>query len=207
MTVEYSKADFWRKVIAIMNKDRPFRWFIISRNAFQFGMMAQAFFIIYAIKIHHLSLEAAGFMTGLLFITQVAANPVLGWISDKWNSSSVLKGGAIAIGAASLLAWWAPTADWFYLVIILSGTASTAFWTIGIAKSLEFGSEEEKPTYVGLSNTLIAPSTILAPLIGGWLADISSYSVTFITATIFALLCVITMQVFVKDSEKIISSI
>ncbi len=202
LTVDDSKADFWKKVMAIMKKDVPFRWFIISRNAFQFGMMAQAFFIIYAIKVHHLNLEAAGVMTGLLFITQVAANPLLGWISDKWNSSSVLKAGAMAIGAASLLAWWAPTAGWFYLVIILSGTATTAFWTIGIAKSLEFGSDEEKPTYVGLTNTLVAPSTIAAPLIGGWLADISSYSVTFITAAVFALFCVITMQVFVKDTGK-----
>jgi len=204
---ENSKADFWRKVITIMKNDVPFRWFIISRNAFQFGMMAQAFFIIYAIKVHHLNLEAAGYMTGLLFITQVAANPILGWISDKWNSSNVLKAGAFAIGLASLLAWWAPTAEWFYLVIILSGTASTAFWTIGIAMSLEFGREEEKPTYVGLANTLIAPSTILAPLIAGWLADISSYAVTFCTAAAFALLAVITMQVFVKEPGKKVSEI
>jgi MFS family permease len=202
ISTDDSKADFWKKVAVIMKKDIPFRWFVISRNAFQLGMMAQAFFIIYAIKVHHLSLEASGFMTGLLFITQVAANPILGWISDRWNSSNVLKAGAVAIGLASLLAWWAPTAEWFYLVIILSGTASTAFWTIGIAMSLEFGEEDEKPTYVGLANTLIAPSTIVAPLIAGWLADLTSYAVTFCTAAVFAILAVITMQFFVKDPGK-----
>lgn len=198
---DHSKTDFWRKVITIMKKDVSFRWFIISRNTFQFGMMAQAFFIIYAIKNLHMDLEAAGVLTGLLFITQVAANPVLGWVSDKWNSDSVLKAGAIAIGLASLLAWWAPSANWFYLVIVLSGTATTAFWTIGMAKSLEYGTEEEKPTYVGLSNTLIAPSTILAPLLAGWLADLNGYPTTFITAAVFSLLSVLTMQIFVKDSR------
>jgi MFS family permease len=66
-------------------------------QAFQFGMMAQAFFIIYAIKELNLSLEASGIMTGLLFITQVAANPILGRISDKWNSSNVLKGGPFVL--------------------------------------------------------------------------------------------------------------
>lgn len=206
-TPEDSKADFWRKVGEIMKKDVPFRWFVIARNAFQFGMMAQAFFIIYAIKAHGLSLEASGFMTGLLFITQVAANPLLGWISDKWNSSIVLKGGTIAIGAASLLAWWAPSAGWFYLVTILSGIASTAFWTIGIAMSLEFGTEEEKPTYVGLANTMIAPSTIFAPLIAGWIADFSSYTVTFITAVMFSLLAFITLQLFVKGTMKTSASV
>ncbi|NMB54828.1 MAG: MFS transporter [Leptolinea sp.] len=202
LTVDNSHADFWRNVITIMKKDEPFRWFIISRNAFQFGMMAQAFFIIYAIKVLKMNLEAAGILTGLLFFTQVLANPILGWIADKWNSSNVIKGGAASIGLASLLAYWAPDPSWFYLVIILSGTASTAFWTIGIAKSLEFGTEEEKPTYVGLSNTLIAPSTILAPLLGGWLADVSGYSTTFLTAAMFATLGVVIMQIFVKDRGK-----
>ncbi|MEI8132316.1 MAG: MFS transporter, partial [Leptolinea sp.] len=94
--VEDSNADFWRKVRVILEKDIPFRWFVISRNAMQFGMMAQAFYIIYAIRVHHLSLSAAGIMTGLLFMTQVAANPLLGWISDKWSRTAVLEGGALA---------------------------------------------------------------------------------------------------------------
>jgi MFS family permease len=199
--IEDSKADFWRKVKTILENDVPFRWFIISRTAMQFGMMAQAFYIIYAIRVHHLSLSAAGVMTGVLFMTQVAANPILGWISDKWNRSAVLEGGALAIGAASLLAWYAPNADWFYVVIILSGLASTAFWTIGIAISLEFGTDIERPTYVGLSNTLISPSTIVAPLIGGWLADVSGYATTFITASLFAVICAITMHIFVHDPK------
>jgi MFS family permease len=198
-----SKADFWRDVASIMKKDSSFRWFIISRNAFMLGLMGQAFYIIYAIKVLNLDLEAAGFMTGLNFITQVAANPVLGWISDKWSSSKVLKGGALAICLASLIAWRATSPGWFYLVIILSGMASTAFWTIGMAKSLEYGREDEKPTYVGLSNTLIAPSTILAPLLGGWLADLSSYSATFLTAAIFSVICLLLMQIFVNDRPKI----
>jgi MFS family permease len=199
--VEDSKADFWQKVRIILDNDAPFRWFIISRMAMQFGMMAQAFYIIYAVQFHHLSLSEAGIMTGVLFITQVAANPILGWISDRWSRSTVLEGGAFAIGAASLLAVIAPNANWFYLVIILSGIASTAFWTIGIAISLEFGNDIERPTYVGLSNTLISPSTIIAPLIGGWLADVNGFSVTFMTSTVFAVICAIIMHLFVHDPQ------
>jgi MFS family permease len=198
---EDSREDFWRKVLIILKNDKSFRWFVISRTAMQFGMMAQAFYIIYAIQYHGLSLAASGVMTGVLFMTQVAANPLLGWISDKWSRSTVLKGGALFIAIASILAWMAPNSDWFYIVVIFSGLASTAFWTIGIAISLEFGTDAERPTYVGLSNTLIAPSTILAPIIGGWLADTGSYSVTFIVATIFAIVCFVTMQLFVRDPK------
>ncbi|BCY18421.1 MFS transporter [Leptolinea sp. HRD-7] len=197
-----SHADFWHDVAAIMRHDISFRWFVISRNAFMIGMMSQAFYIIYAIKELHLDFESAGIMTGVLFVTQVVANPVLGWISDKWSSTQVFKGGAVSICLASLIAWKATSSGWFFLVIILSAIASTAFWTIGMAKSLEFGKDEEKPTYVGLSNTLIAPSTILAPLLGGWLADISSYTITFLVSAIFAVLSVFLMQIFVKDKKN-----
>jgi MFS family permease len=199
--VQDTKADFWQKVRTILDNDAPFRWFIVSRMAMQFGMMAQAFYIIYAVQYHHLSLSEAGIMTGVLFITQVAANPILGWISDKWSRSTVLEGGALAIGAASLLAMLAPNAGWFYVVIVLSGIASTAFWTIGIAISLEFGNDLQRPTYVGLSNTLISPSTIIAPLIGGWLADVNGFSATFLTSTVFAVICAVLMHLFVHDPQ------
>ena len=36
-----------------------------------------------------------------------------------------------------------------------------------------FGSEAERPVYIGLSNTLIAPATILAPVLGGLIADLA----------------------------------
>ena len=41
-------------------------------------------------------------------------------------------------------------------------------------KLLEFGEEEDRPAYIGLANTLIAPFTFLAPVLGGWLADTSA---------------------------------
>ncbi|NLF52567.1 MAG: SLC45 family MFS transporter, partial [Leptolinea sp.] len=65
----------------------------------------------------------------------------------------------------------------------------------------------EKPTYVGLANTMIAPSTIFAPLIAGWIADFSSYTVTFITAVMFSLLAFITLQLFVKGTMKTSASV
>ena len=55
----------------------------------------------------------------------------------------------------------------------LTGVANTALWTIMMALTLQFGNDEERPTYVGMANTLVAPVTILAPFFGGWLATIA----------------------------------
>jgi hypothetical protein len=37
--------------------------------------------------------------------------------------------------------------------------------------TVDFSSEDERPFYIGLAQTLTAPATIIAPLIGGWIAD------------------------------------
>ena len=37
---------------------------------------------------------------------------------------------------------------------------------------LEFALPEDQPTFIGLTNTLLAPVVFLAPIIGGWAAGI-----------------------------------
>jgi MFS family permease len=69
--------------------------------------------------------------------------------------------------------------------------------------TLEFGSEAERPAYIGLANTLVAPSTFLAPLFGGWLADYSSYQATFITSGIAGLVTAWVLYVGVRDPRSL----
>ena len=87
---------------------------------------------------------------------------------------------------------------WFYP----NGVAGTAFWTIGITMSLEFGKESERPTYVGMANTLVAPAAIIAPLIGGLLADAFGYGTTFVTSAVLALVASIMLMLLVNDPKE-----
>jgi predicted MFS family arabinose efflux permease len=75
-----------------------------------------------------------------------------------------------------------------------------------MAIALEFGSDAEKPTYVGMSNTLIAPATILAPIIGGLLADLLSYENTFVISSLFGALTFLIIIIFVNDPHKKLAS-
>jgi MFS family permease len=51
---------------------------------------------------------------------------------------------------------------------------------------LEFCADEDRPTYIGLSNTLLAPATALAPLLGGWLAAQLGFPPMFALAALLA---------------------
>ncbi len=189
----------WQDIKTILKNDVSFRNFLISRFFSQFGLMATAFYSVYAVKILGMSSVQVGIMTSILMITQVIANPLLGRLSDNWSRKWVLVLGSLSSAASAILALVIKDTNLFALPFILFGIAATAFWTIGITISLEFGSEIQRPTYVGLANTMISPATILAPLIGGILADSLGYPVTFITSAVLALISAIILVVLVKD--------
>jgi MFS family permease len=176
--------SFWRNIGSILKGDANFRWFLIARMLSQAATMAYGFYTVYAVRTLGLSVVAVGIMTGVYTGTQIAANPIMGWLGDRWSKRSIMEIGVIAAALSALLAWLAPTPEWFYLVFILAGIGNVATWTVSLAMILQFGSESERPSYIGMANTLVAPATILAPLLGGWLAQFSGYSTAFMVSAL-----------------------
>jgi MFS family permease len=141
--------------------------------------MGSAFYIIYAVRNYGASPEQAGFLTTVLMATQILANPITGWLGDRISHLFAMQFSAVAMGLSALLALFVPGADWFYPVFILNGIGNVGMWTSAMSMTLEFGDDRSRPAYIGLSNSLLAPATILLPILGGWLADTAGYSVTF----------------------------
>jgi MFS family permease len=188
-----SSSPLLQSVKTILAQDKVFLGFLISRTLFQFGMMAFAFYIVYGVRFLGMSTAYAGVLTSLALVTQVVSNPLLGWVADRWGHRPVLIFGAFSAMLSAFFAWLATSLFLFPLVMILAGIANTSFWTIGIAYTLEFGTDQTRPTYVGVLNTLGAPAAILAPLFGGWLADAFSYSITFIISAGLSLLTAVIL--------------
>ena len=132
--------------------------------------MGFSFYTVYAVRSLGMSEIAVGILTGVLLGTAIIANPVMGWIGDQWSHRLLMAIGVLGASASALIAWLAPSPIWFVPVFMLAGIANVAVWTISLAMIPDFSSEADRPSYIGLANTLIAPVTILAPLLGGWLA-------------------------------------
>ena len=190
-----------QSVMVILKSDREFFGFLTSRMIFQFGMMSFAFYIIYGVQFLGMSASFAGVMTSILLITQVISNPILGWVADRWGHLPVLVFGAFSSMLSALIALLAPTLFWIPFIMVLTGLANTTFWTIGIAYTLEFGTDLTRPTYVGVLNTLGAPAAILAPVVGGLLADAFSYSVTFLVSVVLSLVTAIILILMGKKPK------
>jgi MFS family permease len=200
--VEDTPAGYWQSLIAIIRRDRNFRWFVAARTLAQLGTMGFSFYVVYAVRSYGIGEGTAGLLTAVLTIVQTIFNPIMGWFGDRWSHRGVMGVGILAAIVSSTIAWISPGVGWFYLVFGLAGVANVAVWTIAMAMTLKFGTESERPAYIGLANTLIAPTAFLIPLFGGWLADSAGYQATFIASVVGGLSTICILIFFLRDQRN-----
>jgi MFS family permease len=201
------RGEFWKQVGGILRRDKNFRWFLVARILSQVAIMAFAFYTVYAVRQLKMSEVTVGVLTSVYLGAQIIANPLMGWLGDRWSHRSLMAIGLLSAAASGLFAWLAPSPAWFYGVYVLAGIANAAVWTLGLAMILEFGREADRPAYIGLANTLVAPSAILAPLLGGLLAELAGYPAAFIASAIGAVLTVLVLFFMVKDPKMMALSV
>ena len=191
----------WRKMFGIVREDANFRWFLTARTLAQFANMALAFYTVYALKHFGMNEQTAGILTGVLLLSKTIAGPLLGWIGDRWGHRTVLVTGGLIMSLSAGLALIAPNLGWFYVIYALSGLADASMWAVAMAFIQEFGSVREKPLYIGLSNTLTAPFTLLAPFIGGALAESLGFGATFTVSIVCGVLAALVFQFAVRRPQ------
>jgi MFS family permease len=178
----------WRRMVGIMREDSNFRWYLLARLLAQVAWMAVSFYTIYAVRQFHMDDITAGALTFVLMISQTVANPILGWIGDRWSHRVVYALGALMMATSAALALLAPDIGWFYLIFALAGISNATIWATAMTFTLQFGRDSEKPLYIGLANTLIGPLALAAPILGGWLADQGNFQATFILSAVCGVL-------------------
>ena len=196
----------WKGGLELLRRDRNFSAYLVIRALSQIATMGFAFYIVYGLLHFGMNDLTAGFLTAALTISSTIANAAMGWLGDRFGHRAMLIAGSVAVTLSSLIAWGAPSIGWLYPVFILSGLANVAIWTIGMAITVEFGDEATRPTYIGLSNTLVAPFTIIAPLIGGWIAETAGFQTTFMVSAIGGLVTAVLLFWLVRDPRPRLSA-
>jgi len=201
--IEENPPPFWQGAGRILRRDKNFAWFLTARILSQFATMGFAFYIVYALRRFHMDEVTAGYLTAALTVSQTVANASMGWMGDRVGHRLMLMVGAASALLSSLLAWWAPSLAWFFPIFILSGFANVSIWMNGMTMTVDFSGESERPFYIGLAQTLTAPATIVAPLIGGWIADQRGFVSTFGLSTILSIVMMSILVFLVKEPRKI----
>jgi MFS family permease len=201
--IEAHQAPFWEGAQRILQRDQNFNWFLGARILSQFATMGFSFYIVYALRRFQMDAITAGYLTAALTIAQTVANIGMGWLGDRIGHRAMLILGAVAAILSSLLAWFATSLTWFYPIFILTGFTNVSIWTNGMTMATTFSGEDERPFYIGLAQTLTAPATIIAPLLGGWIADTMGFAPTFALSAILSLVMMGILLFIVKEPHKI----
>jgi MFS family permease len=168
----------------ILGGDLRFRRFLAIRLIYQFGLVAFSYYAVYAVGELGVSPGLVGVLTGVLIFSETIANPLLGLLGDRKSHQLVLLLGTLAALSSSLLAGWLTSITLWYVIFALAGVAFVGGWVTTMVISMEFGTASDQATYLGMSNTLIAPATLAAPFLAGWCIGEFGYQVMFRAAAV-----------------------
>ena len=174
--------EYFKKLPGLLRRDHNYLAFLVTRSVMNLGMLASGFYIVYGAEKFGLSGAQVGWLTAVLVGTQALLNLLLGMLGDRFGHKIVLTVGTLAVALAALTALLMQNPAVLWLIFILLGTAMAADSVAGFSIIVEFGAPEDRPTYIGLTNTLLAPARALSPILGGWLAASLGYNWLFGTA-------------------------
>jgi MFS family permease len=194
-----SQRTSWKKMGNILREDGNFRWYLVARMLGSFATVAITLYSIHIYRTFTGSEATIGIMTGVMTLSQTVANPIFGWLGDRWGHRTMFVVGALMMAGSAGIALFATDISWFYVAFALAGAANATFWAVAITFTLEFGTTQEKPLYIGLANTPIAIASIIASIIGGAVAGQFGFQATFLISMVTGLLMAIVLQFAVYD--------
>jgi MFS family permease len=198
-----SQMDYLRSLPGVLARDRNFRIYLLSQIVFSLSGMAVGFLVVYTVQTWKLpDAQASGF-TIALQIGLALANLFFGFFSDRKGHKLSLEI-CMLLNVLSLgLAIVAPSPLWFFPIFFLRGAINAGTFISGISIVYEFTDAENRPTYIGLANTIPGIAGSIAPLIGGWLAGAVSYQAMFILSTLIGAISWALMRFGVREPRKI----
>jgi len=201
-----SQLQYLRSLPEVIGKDHNFLKYLLAQIIFSLSGMATGFLAVYAVKNWNLPDALAGGFVIAMQVGQAIANLFFGFLADRKGHKLSLEISALLSTVSLVLAIVAPTPAWFYAVFFLRGAVMAGTFISGISIVMEFTGPENRPTYIGLANTIPGVAATIAPLIGGWLVGAVNYQWMFILSAIIAAASLGLLRFTVREPRKTSSS-
>ena len=193
------------RVPDLLRRDRNLAWFLAARATAIVGQMAVGFYTVYALRAWDAPASQAAVFTGLLVGGTVAGTLAFAWLADHAGHRLVILTGMAATLGANVMALASPTLSAYGVVLVLAGVQQAAFSVSNMPVLLEFApSDDERPIYVGLGTTSLAPVAFAVPLIGGLLVDALGFRAVFGVAVVGSLVGLTMLATLVRDPRHVV---
>jgi len=184
-----SLGEFLPDLGRVLRDDVPFRAFIISRILGSLFMMAAPFYIGYAtVELGLSSAVAVPVLLAMQTVGTVVGALAYTWVGARHNLlyMRLALGSAVLLPICALLAGiFGPLPLYFGFLVSSLATSMNLFssclnWLLGYCHP------DQRPIYVGLSNTVTAVISLIAPFIGGTIAQDLGYRPLFVVSLVMA---------------------
>jgi MFS family permease len=194
-----SQWAYLRTLPAVIRGDANFTRYLVAQIVISLSTMGVGFLVIYPSQRWNIPDSEAGGYIIALQTGQALANLAFGALADRRGHKLIVEIGTLASVIAFGLAFIAPSPLVFYPVFFLRGASLAALLMSGISIALEFSSPENRPTYIGLANTIPGIASSAAPLLGGWLASVAGYPPLFALSGAIGVLGLILLRWSVRE--------
>jgi MFS family permease len=201
-----------RSAVAVLRNDKDYRWYVCSQILYAFNEMGTAFYTVCAINRLGANEGNVAIFTAILMGTGIVTNPFWGYVADTYGNRKVLIFSTACALAAPVMAVVSPSLKLFYLVFVLSSIANTGVWLSSYNIVMEFPPLSPRrrgeiggsgvPTYLALRSTLMAPLRIVAPILGGFIADHTGYNVVFLISIVMTVVGLMMLFQFQEPRNR-----
>lgn len=186
--VSLPPREYFRRLPDVLRRDANFSRYLVSRALIILGTMAASFYIVYARRAFGVDDAFAGTLTMVALLSQTAFTPLLGALADRKGHKWATEVCTLLGAGAAVLAVLSSSTAWLYGVFVLLNASTSGMMVASMSMTMTFAEPDDLPTYIGLANTLLAAPILVAPVLGGWIADLAGFRALFWVALAMGIL-------------------
>ncbi|HKB85735.1 MAG TPA: MFS transporter [Ignavibacteriaceae bacterium] len=198
----FTHKEFLKRLSTILKEEKNFKNFIVADSLMMLALMANAFLAVNALEKFSLPDAYAGYFTIVMMLSMAAGSLYFGYLADKKGHKLNLMWASIFTLIACLAALFSPTIEIYFICFAASALTITLSMVSRLTIIAEICMEDDRPTYISLTNLVTAPF-VLSGLLGGWIASSFGYNAVFIIAGIFAASAFIWLSLKVNEPRNI----
>jgi MFS family permease len=197
-----SIMEFVRHIPEVLRHNHEFSRFLVGSGLLTLSTIPTGFFTVYVLRDFQAGESVVGQFTLAMVVSQAVGSLVVGYISDRLGNRFALLSSAYAMFFATAVALVAPSPGWFMIVYMFVGVYLGTEMMARFNMSIEYGTPEQRSTYVGITNTLLAP-LYLASIAGGAVSDAFGYRAVFILGIVFSVAAILVLIARVRDPRTL----
>jgi MFS family permease len=134
-----------------------------------------------------------------MLITEIVGYAIWGTVGDRDGYKRVIEASNGLLIAGFLGVLFVKSIWGLYVVFGILSFAHSGEYIADQNIAMEFGKEADRPTYIGMSKTLIGPFLLVSPIIGGGIVKLWGYQSMFITALMISVIAFVIIKFFVEE--------